>query len=119
MDQYLANRLASEKVYLVVTDPRMADAVLTDMVGSNLEEKLEEIYPREKPKAEDGDMKGDTQPMRRAVFGRSKGTIFLVDVKSRSVIWSLFEGGSNTTPSGLDKTAGRIVGELKKAIKGK
>jgi len=119
MDQYLANQLSSGKVYQVVTDPKRADAVLTDMVGANLEDKLNELYPGEPAKSEEGDVKGDVAPLRRAVFGRSKGTIFLVDVKTRTVLWSLFDSGNNTTPSGLNKTAGRIVSELKKAIKGK
>jgi hypothetical protein len=40
LDQYLANRLTSEHVFQVVTDPKLADAVFTDRIGSAFEEKL-------------------------------------------------------------------------------
>ena len=45
LDQYLANQLTSGKVLLVVTDPAKADAVLTDRLGVQFEQKLKELYP--------------------------------------------------------------------------
>src|ERR1035441_8366419 len=45
LDQYLANRLASDHLFQVVTDPKLADAFLTDRVGETLQSKLEEIFP--------------------------------------------------------------------------
>ena len=41
LEQYLANALTSEHVFVIVTDPKMADAVLTDHVGAALQEKLD------------------------------------------------------------------------------
>jgi len=47
------------------------------------------------------------------VSGRVRGTLFLVDVKSRQVVWSAFERPKNSTPRELDHTAGRVVKLLK------
>src|ERR1035441_3711592 len=40
LDQYIANRLTNEHVFTIVTDPKLADAVLTDHVGTGLQAKL-------------------------------------------------------------------------------
>src|SRR5277367_1477699 len=45
MDQYLANRLTTEGVLQVVTDPNLADAVLTDRLALGFEEPLNQLYP--------------------------------------------------------------------------
>src|SRR5580765_2384352 len=45
LDQYLANRLTSDHVFQVVTDPKLADAVLTDQIGAGFQAKLEEYFP--------------------------------------------------------------------------
>src|ERR1017187_10229063 len=44
LDQYLANRLANDHLFQVVTDPKLADAFLTDRIGESLQAKLEEIF---------------------------------------------------------------------------
>ena len=49
MDQYLANRLTSEGILQVVTDPNKADAVLTDRLGLGFEERLKQLYPPPAP----------------------------------------------------------------------
>ena len=49
LDQYLANRLTNDHVFQVVTDPKLADAFLTDRVGESLQSKLEEIFPPPAP----------------------------------------------------------------------
>ncbi len=51
-------------------------------------------------------------------FGRAKGTIFLVDVKTRQVLWSIYQRPKNSTPQQLDKTAVHIVNQLKQDIAG-
>jgi hypothetical protein len=48
-DQYLANRLAQSGLLRVVTDPKKADAVLTDHIGASFEERLDELIPPPKP----------------------------------------------------------------------
>ena len=48
-----------------------------------------------------------------ATSGHGRGTIFLVDVKSSQVLWSIFETPKNNSPRELDRTAERIVKQLK------
>jgi len=48
--------------------------------------------------------------------GRGRGTVFLVDVKSRQVLWSAFEKPKSSAPRELDQTAGRIVKLLKEDL---
>jgi hypothetical protein len=50
------------------------------------------------------------------VSGRGRGTIFLVDVKSRQVLWSAFEKPKNSSPQELDRTAVRVVKLLKEDL---
>ena len=47
---------------------------------------------------------------------RGRGNIFLVDVKTRQVLWSAFERPRNASPHELDHTAGRIVKRLKEDL---
>jgi hypothetical protein len=53
MDQFLANQLTKEGVFEVVTDPKRADAIVTDNVGEAFQRKLDDLYPPPpKPKTE-------------------------------------------------------------------
>ena len=141
LDQYLANRLTNDHLFQVVTDPKLADAFLTDRVGESLQAKLEEIFPPpapEKPAPSaakvskaDKDMEpltnpmlGDTVNKLAAVgtsnsFGRGKGTVFLVDAKSRQVVWSAYQLPKGSSSKELDRTASDIVSRLKRDLKGK
>src|ERR1019366_3734310 len=59
--RFLANRLAGEHVFQVVSDPKLADAVLTDRIGGALNSSLEDIFPTALPAAaEDKDAKKKT-----------------------------------------------------------
>ena len=143
MDQFLANQLTKEGVFEVVTDPKKADAIVTDNVGEAFQRKLDDLYPPPpKPKTETEATKpaadagtsldvGDSSSakptrkdpldgldfsgggVRTSSFGRSKGNIFVVDRNSRSVLWSVYERPKNTTPGELTKTAGKVVKQLK------
>jgi len=140
LDQYLANRLASDHLFQVVTDPKLADTFLTDHVGESLQAKLEEIFPPppptptpEKEKAAKADkdkeppsnpMLADTVNKLAAVgtsnsFSRGKGTVFLVDAKSRQVVWSAYQLAKGSSAKELDRTASDIVSRLKRDLKGK
>jgi len=137
MDQYLANRLAAQHVFEVVTDPKLADSVFTDRLGEGFESQLEEFVqkknpepaakPEAAPKQADASplgMFGDTankvtNPALVSSFGRGRGTVFLVDAKSHSVVWSVYDPPRGTTSKELDHTAGEIVGRLKKDLGGK
>jgi hypothetical protein len=133
LDQFLANRLTSDHVFQIVTDPKLADAVFTDQLGEGFQLKLEEFSPTpesEKPapptKAEKGGeesnpMLGDTvnklaNPASSSSFGRNKGTVFLVDAKSRQVVWSMYQPPKGSTSKELDRTANDIVSRIKKDL---
>jgi hypothetical protein len=139
LDQYLANRLANDHLFQVVTDPKLADAFLTDRIGESLQSKLEEIFPppapeksapaaEKKPKA-DKDKESSSNPLLTdtvnklanptSSFGRGKGTVFLVDAKSRQVVWSVYQLSKGSSAKELDRTASDIVSRLKRDLKGK
>ena len=114
LDQYLAIRLTTGATMQVVTDPQKADAVMTDHLGQSFEEKLDEYYSP-KPKAEDS--KDSTQTFARVGSGmHPRGAAFLVNRKTRDVIWSTYARPKNTTPEGLRQAADKIGAELDKAI---
>ena len=118
LDQYLAVRLTTASVLQVVADPRNADAVLTDHIGQSFEERLDELYGA-KPKSED-DKNGSTLEFAKVTSGaRSRGAIFLVNRKTRDILWSVYEQPKGTSPSDLNRTADRIGDKLAKAVKGK
>lgn len=117
LDQYLAIRLTTGSTMQVVTDPQKADAVMTDHLGQSFEEKVDELYAP-KPKKEDATE--TTQKFSRVGSGmHPRGAAFLVNRKTREVIWSTFVQPKNTTPEGLRQAADKIGAELDKAIRGK
>jgi hypothetical protein len=137
LDQYLASRLTEEHVFRVVTDPKLADTVFTDQIGEGFEAKLEELFPspvkdhpapKPKPKPEDEEsvspLLGDTvnqlsNPAANSGFGRAKGTVFLVNAKSRQVIWSAFEPARDGSSYEMDRAAKDIVNRVKNDLKKK
>jgi hypothetical protein len=157
MDQFLANRLTQYGKFQVVANPKNADAVLTDHLGTTFEMKMDDLYasdltpqppppkkPAKKPAAKDdkttvdktdksdkadksdksdksddsddsstsSEIKGDTKPP-VSTWSHGKGTFFIVDRKSRNVLWSVYERSRNTTAPELNKTAERVVNRLK------
>jgi hypothetical protein len=54
MDQYLANRLTGLGVFQVVTDPKQADAVLTDQLGEAFESRVVRWFPEPDAQANAG-----------------------------------------------------------------
>jgi len=135
LDQYLANRVTNDHIFTVVTDPKLADAFFSDRVGEALQTEIEAALakpqPKEAakdaPKAAKSDPRnpasafGDTankldNPSLNSSWARGKGNIFLVDAKSRQVVWSTFEPPKNSTDRELDRTASDIVNRLKKDL---
>jgi hypothetical protein len=53
MDQYLANQLTNSGIFEVVTDPKKADAIVTDNVGEAFQNKLDDLYPPPTPPKKD------------------------------------------------------------------
>ena len=121
LDQYLANRLTAGGVFRVVTDPKLADAIFTDQLGVGFEQKLVDLYPPPESKDKDSDKadKNDKPAPHISTFGHGRGTIFLVDLKSRAVIWSAYEKPGRTTADVLNRTAAHIVQQIKKQQKPK
>jgi hypothetical protein len=132
MDQYLAQQLTNAALFDVVTDPKQADAILTDSIGEAFQSKLDQLYPpppKEKPKVETAKADDpDAKPVRKNAFdgvdfsgggvhsntfGRGKGNFFVVDRNSRIVLWSVYERPKDYSAGELTKTAGRVVKHLK------
>jgi hypothetical protein len=135
LDQYLANRLTNEHDFQIVTDAKLADAVLTDRIGANLQAQLSELLPappeKVEPKADektdDKDAKKSGSSIAEAMsksggrpmissVGASKGTVFLVDTQSRQVVWSVFAPAKDSSSKELDRTASDIVSRIMKDL---
>jgi hypothetical protein len=135
LDQYLANRLTNEHVFEVVADPALADAIFTDRLGEAFEARLAELLPgpeADKPAAPPpdekdkkaeirGDIGGEpvnklAKPGAGTSFSRSRGTIFLVDAKSKLVVWSAFEPASDNRAKQMDRTASQLVSRIKREL---
>ena len=141
IDQFLVNRLTNQHLFQVVTDPKLADMIFTDHLGEGFQAQLEAISPS--PDADDEEEKPDAKtkagiaeptaaagmfsapvnklanPALNSNFGRNKGTYFLVDAKSREVVWSTFDPPKAYNGKELDRTASDIVARLKKDLKKK
>ena len=136
LDQFLANQLANEGFFAVVTDLRRADAVFTDRIGLSFEEQLAALgvparisEPAQKQQTAEKEPKQEagsatmaeaitTEGRRRPIstFGRGRGTIFLVDLKTRRVLWSTFVEIEDYSPKELNRVAGRVVARLKERL---
>jgi hypothetical protein len=116
LDQFLAIRLTKGGVLQVVTDPKLADAILSEHIGTSLEDQLKSLYGEKKSADADVSDKDKTAsfagPM--AGGGRSKGAVFLVDRKTRSVIWSDYVRPKSSQPEELNHVADKIAGQLEK-----
>jgi hypothetical protein len=116
LDQFLAIRLTKGGAVQVVTDPKLADAVLTDHIGTGLEDRLKSLYGDKKPDPEvkDADKERGTYSNPMAGGTRSRGAVFLVDRKTRNVVWSDYVRPKSAQPDELSHVADRIAGQLEK-----
>ena len=120
--QHLANRLIRLGLFQLVADPHHADAILTDRLGEGLEARLDGYDAASQKR--DETVKGDSKvtlaerPITTSLSG-GKGTLFLVDRKSRRLLWSTFEKPKNVTAKELDRSAGRVAGRVKEEWSGK
>lgn len=125
-DQFLANHLRATGLFEVVTDPKLAETVLTDRIGAGFEAQLKQLYGEKAPpptEEKEGDQ--DTPPAVAAMarsapvgmmstFGRGKGNLFLVDIDAARVIWSTYERPVGSDPAELDRAAQRVAQRMKK-----
>lgn len=143
LDQYLANRLTNSGAVHVTADPKKADAIFTDALGEALEKKLNELFPppaetrkaaQPAPPKEDSEQEAlesheplppATQAKRQeplirpSSFRRGKGTLFLVDVHSRNVVWSTYATPKDASSAEMDRAAERIAARFESDIKAK
>jgi hypothetical protein len=118
LDQFLAIKLTSGAVMQVVTDPQKADLVFTDRIGVSFEQKLDELYGA-KPKVEDKDSAFGSQKTFGAPLAHGRGLMFLVDPRTRNVVWSVYVKPKGSTPEDLNRAAGEIASKLEKDKVGK
>lgn len=120
LDQHVADWLTREHVMQVVTDVKTADLVLTDRLGEAFEQKLAQLKPEpEKTAADTGTTDKTDKKTAGAGAGRisfrstaARGTLFLVDVKTRVVLWSDHEKMRGSSDKDLDRQAERAVKSL-------
>ena len=128
-DQYLAEQITTESVFDVVVDPKLANAVLTDRIDAPFLAAMDELFPLPEPDddpeaAEKKDDEEETvdesiegggafkRPKNRPI-GRPQGTLFLVDVHSRTVLWSTYLKEYDPSPNKLHQQARNVVQRIK------
>jgi len=121
MDQYLAIRLTTGSKLQVVTDPQKADAIFTDRIGPGLEKSFDDLYGVVKTKSDDKSdaSKGDFGKSTMQPMSKGRGAVFLVDRKTRDVLWSTFEMPKSSAASDVKHAADKVADKLEKQIKGK
>ena len=112
LDQYLAQELAQKHVIGVVADPKAADAVLADRLGGPFEQKMSEIYPPAPAAKSDSATEQSMNEHPAFHSSQMRGTIFLVDAKTRKVIWSDYEKPHAPSDASLHREARRIAKKL-------
>jgi hypothetical protein len=139
LDQFLATEVAKAGSMQVVTDPALADAVFTDKLGMRFEEAFAELYPPPPPppapKDEKAEKSGKTDdekekaasvspladlpdlPQRTSSFSRGRGNVFLVDRKSRLVLWSDYGRPKSSRPDDMNRLAQNLVKRLQEQLK--
>jgi hypothetical protein len=127
LDQYLADRLTQGHIFKVVTDPKVADAVITDQLGKGFETQLLTARPDLKPvppkppatddKDKDKAEKKEEEPfVVQSTFHSARGTIFLIDARSQQVVWSNYQKPNSHTPKEMERMAMRISKSLEDAL---
>lgn len=116
LDQYLATQLTRRHLFTITTDPAQATAVLTDRVGESFEAQLKSLYtPEPPPKSDNAPIRPDQSNIKPpSTFARGRGNVYLVDVKTRRVLWSTHLQPKHTSSDDMDKVASRIVKRLQK-----
>jgi hypothetical protein len=130
LDQFLASRLTSMKVFEVVADPQLADALITDNVGQAFQERLKEVFPPptvEKEKDQDEkDSEKDAKPVDTgakppiSTFSRGRGSnAFVFSQKSMTVLWAAYVPPKNSSEVEVDQVARKLSQALLDEISSK
>ena len=117
LDQYLAEQAAANGAVAVTVDPQMAKSIMTDRIDKPFLDAMDELFPvegRDEPEQPDESIEGDFQMARPSnrPKGVPRGTIFLVDVKTRRVLWSTFLGEFDARPKSLHREAQKVIERL-------
>ena len=122
-DQYLAQQISAEGVFEIVVDPELAHAIMTEKIDNTFLEAMAELFPapaqqseKAPAKTQDGQTAENLQTGGRPANhprGRPRGTLFLVDVQSRKVLWSTFLKESEPSPNQLHRQARSVAAQLK------
>ena len=129
-DQYLAQQITAEDVFDVVVDPKLAGAILTDRIDAPFLAAMDELFPLPEENAEEAaesdsdaadsgesiEAGGAMRRPKNRVLGRPRGTLFLVDVHSRKVVWSTYLKEYDETPNKLNKQAAGVVERIKQDL---
>jgi hypothetical protein len=125
LDQFLAHQLTRHGVFKVTTDPAKADAFFSDVVGLGFENRLAELLPKVEEKSEEPESReskrkkeeeAEAAQARVLTFGRSKGNVFLIDGRTRQVLWTAFDIPKNTRSEQIHKMSERLVARLRKDL---
>jgi hypothetical protein len=102
-------------------------------VGKAFEKRHLELYPPPPPpKAEDEEEEKDSKKRSQSAtsmdvkdmkqertggFSRGKGTIFLVDRRTKTVLWSAYVRPKSSQPRDLDRAAKTIADRIEETVK--
>lgn len=118
LDQFLAVRLNASNVFLVVTDPKKADAVFTERIGVNFEDALKDLYASDGKDQKEKKADEYSRPTMKPLTN-GKGSLFLVDRKTKNVVWSVYDKPKSNRSEDVNQLAQKIVNKLEKDVKGK
>lgn len=125
LDQYVAEQVTSEGLFAVTVDPTQAKTVMTDHIDAKFFEGMNEVFASETPPAEEdadeaasGSIESGLAARRppNRPRGNPHGTVFLVDVQTRQVVWSAYIGEFDRRPKRLHREAKQVVGALRKDL---
>ncbi len=113
LDQYLSSRLTANRVFWVVLEPTSADAVLTQSLDETFWNWLAHNYPP--PAGSPASTRAPLATNPRS-SSRQPGMVFLVDPRTRVVLWSFWISPKKPTPDELNRNAEIIAAQLKTVV---
>jgi hypothetical protein len=112
LDQYLSSRLTANRAFWVVLEPTSADAVLTQSLDETFWNWLAHNYPP--PAGSPASTRSPLVTNSRNL--RQPGMVFLVDPRTRVVLWSYWISPKKATPDELNRNAEIIAAQLKTIV---
>jgi hypothetical protein len=105
----------------VVLEPASADTVFTETLDDSFWNWLARTYPPAPGKVSSGGRgtvtRTDTQSTSKTQSAsKHEGMVFLVDPRTRVVLWSAYQLPAKSSSSELNHSATRIVNELKSSF---